>query len=437
MLLTSEPGLVEDVVRPLREIATFAVFAAVTFRLAQRIHLATRPLRRTLGPVLAVACFRCGAFCGLLVGRRLAPESQVVEVSMWLLAITVPLVAVAFLVGLARWWLFMAAATQRLAHRLRGHPSPEDLQRALADVFDDPDLVVVYRADDGRGRPFERPSVASGRSLTEVRDGDRLVAAIVHDAALGQDEAFLDIANSYALMTLDNHRLSVESRSLLDEVQQARVRIQTAADDERQRIERDLHDGAQQRLVALAIHLDLAAERTSDAEGAAVLRRFATDVEAALAEIRSLASGSSPATLADRGLVEGLRSATAGNALRTTVLAAGIRRYSHEVESAAYFCCLEALQNAAKHARGATAAVVYLSDDGTLHLEVRDDGEGFDQGAVDAGSGLVNMRDRLAAVGGELAIESLPGHGTCVQASIPLGADAPGLQTGETADAGP
>jgi signal transduction histidine kinase len=112
------------------------------------------------------------------------------------------------------------------------------------------------------------------------------------------------------------------------------------------------------------------------------------------------------------------------NPLPATVLAEGIQRYPHEIESAAYFCCLEALQNTAKHARGATVAVVELSDDGTLHLEVRDDGAGFDQAAVKAGSGLVNMRDRIEAANGELTITSLPGHGTRVTASIPLGANA-------------
>ena len=119
--------------------------------------------------------------------------------------------------------------------------------------------------------------------------------------------------------------------------------------------------------------------------------------------------------------MEGLRSAALRNPLRTTVVAAGLRRYPLEVESAAYFCCLEALQNAAKHAIGATVVVVDLSDNGSLRLDVRDDGGGFDPGAVAAGSGFVNMRDRLAAVGGELEITSSPGHGTRVKARHPAG----------------
>jgi signal transduction histidine kinase len=225
------------------------------------------------------------------------------------------------------------------------------------------------------------------------------------------------------VMTLDNHRLSAQTSSLLREVRESRARIQAAADEERRRIERDLHDGAQQRLVALRIKLELAAERTGGGEGerAVALRGLGGDVEEALDEIRSLARGIYPSPLADRGLVEGLRAAALRNPLPTTVLAAGVQRYSREVESAAYFCCLEALQNAAKHAQGASAAVIDLYDNGALRVEIRDDGAGFDPRAVAGGLGFTSMRDRVAAVGGEIDITSSPGRGTCVTASIPLG----------------
>jgi signal transduction histidine kinase len=139
--------------------------------------------------------------------------------------------------------------------------------------------------------------------------------------------------------------------------------------------------------------------------------------------VRSLARGIYPAPLADRGLVEGLRAAAFRNPLPTTVLAAGVRRYSREIESAAYFCCLEALQNAAKHADGATVTVVEISDNGALRVEVRDDGAGFDPEHIPAGVGFTSMRDRVAAVGGDLAISSSPGRGTRVAASIPLDAE--------------
>ncbi len=150
-----------------------------------------------------------------------------------------------------------------------------------------------------------------------------------------------------------------------------------------------------------------------------LLRGLGDDVEEALDEIRDLARGIYPAPLADRGLVEGLRAAALRSALPTTVLAAGVRRYPREIESAAYFCCLEALQNAAKHA-GATAAVIDLSDNGSLHAEVRDDGAGYAPERVAEGVGLTSMRDRIAAVGGAVAIRSSPGHGTRVTVEIPL-----------------
>ena len=136
--------------------------------------------------------------------------------------------------------------------------------------------------------------------------------------------------------------------------------------------------------------------------------------------MRSLARGIYPAPLTDRGLVEALRSAAMRTSLPTTVLAAGVGRYPPEIETAAYFCCLEALQNTEKHAHGARAAVVELSADGALHLEIRDDGAGFDPARVDGGGvGFTSMRDRMAAVGGELEIRSRPGAGTQVRGTDP------------------
>jgi len=275
-----------------------------------------------------------------------------------------------------RWRLFTAAAMQRLATRLQGHPRPDELRAALADAFDDPSLDIAYRLDgrwvDAEGEAVQAPPAGSGRCLTEVRDDGHRVAAIVHDAALRDDPAFIAVATSYAVMTLDHQRLSLQTATLVGEVHNSRVRIQATADEERRRIERDIHDGAQQRLVALRINLELAAEQTEgdDPDRAKVLRALGTDVDTAIDEVRSLARGIYPSVLADRGLVAALRSAAMQAALPTTVLAAGVRRYSREVETAAYFCCLEALQNTGKHAHGATATVVELSDHGGLRIQV-------------------------------------------------------------------
>ena len=429
MIVSEQPAFVDDIVRPLREFLTAALFTAVTVRLGMRIHRATPLVRRTLAPVLAVAILRLAILAVGTVGRRVAPRSQIIEVCMWLIAWTLPALAVAFLIGLARWRLFTAEAMQRLATRLRGHPRPDELRAALADAFDDPSLDIAYWLDDdgGRwvdaeGRTVPSPPPESGRCLTEVRDDDRRVAAIIHDAALRDDPAFIATASSYAVMTLDHQRLSLQAATLVGEVRDSRARIQSSADDERRRIERDIHDGAQQRLVALRINLELAAEQTEgdDPARAQVLRALGTDVDTAIDEVRSLARGIYPGVLADRGLVAALRSAALQTALPTTVLDAGVQRYSREIETAAYFCCLEALQNADKHAHGATAAVVELSEDELLRIEVRDDGAGFDAAGAAGGAGFVNMRDRLAAVDGELATHSSPGKGTRLIVTIPL-----------------
>jgi signal transduction histidine kinase len=432
MVSGSEPAVIEDVVRPLREIITIVLFTTVGVRLVQRIRRATSLTRRALAPVLAVACFRCAAFSAATFGRRVAPETVVVDVSMWLLAVAMPLTALAFLVGLLRWWLFMARSTQRLVARLRAHPTPEDLRLALAEAFDDPSLEIVYwlgdeegHWGDADGHRRDPPSVVPCRAVTNVIDGDRLVAAIVHDSALQDERAFVDTATSYAVMIFDHHRLSAEASSLLGAVRDSRARIKTAAEDERRRILRDLHDGAQQRLIALRIRLELAAEvmtegPTSGADEAAALRRFGVDVQEALEAVRSLAHGIYPATLAEHGLVAALRTAALQSPVPTTVLSAGVQQHAREIESAAYFCCLEALQNAAKHARGASAAVIELWEEDSLRLEVRDDGAGFDLDHVTGGLGFAGMRERLAAVGGDLVITSSPGRGTRVCASIPI-----------------
>ena len=341
-----------------------ALFAAAAVQLARRLFASTRLGRPPLAPVLAVAWLRVAAFGAILLGRRIAPDSKVHEVSVWALTLGVPLTALAFLAGLVRWWVFIATATQRLAARLRGHPEPGDLRDALAEAFDDRSLDVVYWIGDGDGHwadagglPVAWPGAVAGRAVTEVRDGERRVAAILHDEALEGDRAFIDTATSYALMTLDNHRLSAQTSALLREVRESRARIQSAADDERRRIERDLHDGAQQRLVALRIKLELAAERTDG--GTPTARRARPCCERSertwsrrSTRSASLARGIYPAPLADRGLVEGLRAAALRNPLPTTVLAAGVGRHPREIESAAYFCCLEALQNVGEARRG-------------------------------------------------------------------------------------
>ncbi len=440
MIAGSEPAVIEDLVRPLREVLIIVLFAAVAARLAYRLVRSTELTRRTLGPVLAIATLRFACFAGLVAARLISPDSAAVSAALWTLSLGIPLLALAFLLGLMRWRLFITAGNERLSAQVAGHPHIDDLQGVLAKTFDDPALRILYPTRGGggwldeEGRPVRRPPPGSDRYLTEVRDEGRVVAGIVHDASLRDEQAFIGATMAYVALTLDNRRLGVEAARLLAEVQESRLRIQTTADEERRRVERDLHDGAQQRLVALRIKIALAAEQLGEAEPAVaeVLRELGCEVDSALDEVRSLARGIYPSPLADRGLVEALRSAALQSSLPTTVLATmGRKRYPREVESATYFCCLEALQNAAKHAEGASAVVVELADNAFLRFEVRDDGAGFAPDDVRAGIGFTSMRDRIAAVGGTLALVSAPGRGTRVIGRIPLRAtnEAPPPET--------
>lgn len=195
-----------------------------------------------------------------------------------------------------------------------------------------------------------------------------------------------------------------------------------AADAERARIERDLHDGAQQRLVALRIQIELAQEALeSDPGGAAKrLRRLGEDVDATIDSIRALARGIYPTVLESNGLPTALRAAALDVPLVVTILPGGTGRYDRVTERTVYFCCAEALQNAAKHS-GATAVAIALDPaaDGGVNFEVRDDGCGFDPGKSVPGAGMRNMHERATAVGGHLTVASAPGQGTIVNGSVP------------------
>jgi signal transduction histidine kinase len=266
------------------------------------------------------------------------------------------------------------------------------------------------------------PGPDSGRCMTEVHDGRRLVAGVIHDDALHDQVDFVQAVASYALVALENRRLAGKVKSSLVEVRASRRRIMASGDRERRRIERDLHDGAQQRLVALGIQLELTEEliKQDPARGIEKLHALGGEVEKTLEEIQGLARGVYPALLADLGLGEALRAAARRLPTPATVEQDGIGRYPAGVENAAYFCCLEAMQNASKHAPDAASITISLREEDGLEFEVRDDGPGFDMSNVAPGAGFANMHDRLAAVGGAVDIRSIPGGGTVVAGRIPV-----------------
>jgi signal transduction histidine kinase len=285
------------------------------------------------------------------------------------------------------------------------------------------------------------PGLLDGREDATVRtapithSGELLGLIVVErtseaDQFTQEDERILTELARQVGLTLHNVRLDSALQASLDEVrrqaealQASRARIVAAADAERRRIERNLHDGAQQHLVALAVKVRLARQlgERDPAKANVLLEELGGDLEDALQELRDLAHGIYPPLLADKGLAEALASAARRAVIPTEVRATDIARYQPEVEAAVYFCCLEALQNAAKHAgEGAKAMVRMWEEAGGLLFEVADDGVGFDVKRTRVSAGFTNMNDRLGAIGGTLRVESAPGRGTKVAGAIPL-----------------
>jgi signal transduction histidine kinase len=425
-MLEREPAFVDAVMRPLGAVLVLVVMAGVVLRLYRRMHGSMPLTRRMLAPVVAIAMLRAGALGVAIVGRELEPTAWPIELAAWIVAIAVPAIALAFVVGLLRWRLFAGAALQHVAECLRSLPDALTLRRAFAEAFDDPTVEIVFPdgAGDGWmdcwGEPVPVPRPDTGRAVSEVRERGTVVAAIVHDAGLRARPELIEAGVSMAAVVLANQRLAAEAEVSLRELQLSRARLATGAERERRRIERDLHDGAQQRLVALRIELELAEVlvQTDAALGAARLRELAHDVDEALEELRALAHGVYPPLLADRGLEEALRSVAARCSIRVDLLTHDVGRFSTEIEGAVYFCIVEALQNVLKHARQAGRVVVTL--DGAAHelrFAVRDDGPGIAD--LVAGTGITNMRDRLAALGGDVDVDSTPGAGTVVHGRVP------------------
>ncbi len=255
----------------------------------------------------------------------------------------------------------------------------------------------------------ERSSMASGFS----DDDDRVLADLARQVGLALHNSQLDTALQ---TTLD------EVRKQADALRESRARIVASGDAERRRVERNLHDGAQQHLVALAVNLRLTKDIIVDDQeaGLEMLDQLAGEVQETIQELRELAHGIYPPLLVDSGLVEALRAAANRSRLPVDIVAEGIGRYSSEAEAAVYFCCLEALQNAAKHAPDANVQVRLWEESGGLLFAVTDDGPGFDPEKAQRGHGYVNMADRLGAIGGTVRWDSQIGKGSQVRGSVPL-----------------
>ena len=296
------------------------------------------------------------------------------------------------------------------------------LRERLARVLGDPTVELAYRLAGGRyvdatGEPMDLPS-GGDRAITVVTVRGEEIAALVHDPALLDEPALVESVRATAGLVLENERLAAEVRAQLAEVRASRTRLVAATDAERRRIERNLHDGAQQRLVTLSLTLGLAAARDRSDEPD-VLARAQDEVDAAIAELRELARGIHPTLLREEGLESAVRALARRTPLPVGVTGSAAGRLPAAVELAAYFLVSEALTNVVKHASASQVEVQLAREAGTLRVGVTDDGAGGARAAPD--SGLAGLRDRLEALDAKLVIESEPGAGTSIRAEIPCG----------------
>jgi signal transduction histidine kinase len=316
------------------------------------------------------------------------------------------------------------AAVAGLVVELGERPAPTDLRQALARALRDPSLELAYwfaaagRYVDSEGRPVD-PAPGPGRAATVVERAGQRIAVLVHDHALGDNPELLDSVCAAAALALENERLQAELRARLADLQASRARLVEATGAERRRIERDLHDGTQQRLVSVAMSLGLADAKLPAEPGSAkpIIREARAALAAALKELRELTQGIYPTILTERGLEAALADLRDRSPLPLVLSNAVGERVAAPAEAAAYFVVSEALANTVKHADASEVHVSATYGDHLLVVEVADDGVG---GATTyPGTGLRGLMDRVEALGGRVTVSSPAGHGTVVRAEVP------------------
>jgi signal transduction histidine kinase len=383
---------------------------------------ATRPERRAAAPVLLAGTVALAALIGTIMNDLTGdPFGRAPSLAFFYAFATVPVaVLIVFLQRrLAR------GIVAGLVVELGEPTAPADLRDALSRALGDPSLELAFwlptekRYVDGDGRPVVLPDTEADRRATVVERDGRPVAALLHDPALDHDPELAQSVCAAAALALENERLHAELRAQLAELQASRGRLVEATDAERRRIERDLHDGTQQRLVSIAMSLGLLETKlpAGSAEAPALVRETREALAVALEELRELTQGIHPTLLAERGLPAALDELCRRAALPVRLELELDRRLPDQVESAAYFFASEALANAAKHSHAHAVNVHASSDGSTLTLEIADDGIGG--AAPGGGSGLRGLTDRVEALGGRMTVSSPPGRGTTLRAEIP------------------
>jgi signal transduction histidine kinase len=331
---------------------------------------------------------------------------------------------------------WMAAGLRALARALlvTSLPAGAPVRETLAQSLGDRTLSIAYWLPDRqefvdeRGYPVPLPEPGSERAWTAVDYDGRRVAAIIHDSSLEATPELVQAAAAAASLALDNERLKAELRARVEELRASRVRIVEASNSARRRLERDLHDGAQQQLVAMAVELRLLRRRVgANPEATQLIDRIEANLGAALDELRELARGIHPGILTERGLAPALESLAQRAPVRIACDIELPTRPPASVEAVAYFVVAEALTNVLKYANTDHAAIRAHYDGDDLVVEMKDDGVG----GADAshGTGLQGLRDRVGALDGTLDVVSPSGAGTLVRARIPCGSEAVSVET--------
>ncbi len=414
-----------NVASVLINVAGLLLVIAVLVSLIRRWRRATAPERRVYAPVYGAGIAMMLALIAVLASQSTARESEVESVAFLVTLVPLALMPYLFLASLVRARMIQSGAVGELIARLNEAPRPGELREALARALGDNSLELVYwlpedeRFVDADGHPYELPPEGSGRAVTKVEREGGCIAAIVYDDSLRDAAAHCRAVGAAAGLALQNERLEAELRAKVQEVRASRERMLRIGLEERRRLERDLHDGAQQRLVSMALNMRLARSKLHDDPDAAdrLLAGAGEELDAALGELRELARGIHPAVLTDRGLDTALETLARRAPVPVELETLAGERLPEAVELAAYFVVAEALTNVAKYAEASCATVNVDRDNGRVVVSVTDDGVG---GANPAnGTGLRGLADRLAVIEGRLDVESERGRGTTITARIP------------------
>jgi signal transduction histidine kinase len=379
-------------------------------------------LRRALSPILVTGAVTSVLLAGTLLAEQISKPAWATVSSAERIALA--LMPLAYLLGLF-WARLGRVAVSDLIVELGHMPEPGRLRDALARALRDPSLELAYWVPESGGYVgidghHVEPVASDGRSVTVLERHGRRIAALVHDSALAEDPALLNAVSAAAGLALENERLLADLRAQLEQLRESRARIVEAGDTERRRLERNLHDGAQQRLVSLALALGLAQSKAEREPAATsqILSEAREELSLALAELRELARGIHPAVLTERGLPYALTALVERAPLEVALDLELERRPPPAIEAAAYYVVAEALANVAKYANASHARVSVSMNDELLSLEVADDGVG---GAdPSAGTGLRGLDDRVQAFGGSLRVISSAGEGTRILAQLPV-----------------